>query len=245
MNTQGERIRYVREKILQIDSQEQLADLLRVSRGAVGNWELDKPIGKKNLMALARAAGVAAEWIAEREGDDPRPSGGETTKKTFVNGAGEPVEIPINGVREIDSAAGLGGGQTVPLAYEEDGEHYQTVEAFKAEPWIFPRDFLDSGLKAPASKIIAMRTQGDSMSPTINHGDVVLIDTRRLRVSPPGLYALRDIYGEIIVKRLDIFRSEGRAIVKITSDNPCEPTRDELATEVHLVGRVCGIVKIT
>lgn len=201
--------------------------------------------GRKMTVAwakrLAPVLGVKPQELLFVEGDSTRsdnidrPAGSKEKK----------VQPPKNAIREIDSAAGLGGGQAIPIAYEDGVDDFRAGDAFKAEPWIFPRAFLDSGLKAPASKIIAMATQGDSMSPTINHGDVVLVDTRHLRISPPGIYALRDIYGEIIVKRLDIFRSEGRVIVKITSDNPHELAREEPASEVAIVGRVCGIVKIT
>jgi phage repressor protein C with HTH and peptisase S24 domain len=247
LNRRGDRIRYVREEILGIPAQETLAARLGVSRGAVGNWELDKPISRKNLKLLEQASGVPAAWIDEREGEDPHPRAPRLAQRgPLIDLQGDAIIPPTDGVKEIDAAAGMGGGQHVQFAYEDEGDgNHHPVDAFKPEPWIFPRSFHDSGLKAPASAVIAMATQGDSMAPTIQHGDVVLIDTRHQRISPPGIYALRDIYGEIIVKRLDIFRVDGRVIVKITSDNPHEPTRDEPASEVAIVGRVCGIVKIT
>lgn len=245
LGRQGDRIRYVREEIMRVPSQVLLGEMLGVSRGAVGNWELGKPIGRKNLMSLSKRSGVPAEWIAEREGDDPEPRENAQPPGSLITTQGESI-APTVGFREIDGAAGLGGGQEVPFVYEDEGGgSHRQVDAFKPEPWIFPRSFHDSGLKAPASAVIAIATQGDSMAPTISHGDVVLIDTRHLRVSPPGLYALRDIYGEIIVKRLDIFRAERGVVVKIGSDNPNEPAREEPASEVTIVGRICGIVKIT
>lgn len=239
MKNLSDRIRHVREVVLDL-SQEDFAKLLGVTRGAVGNWELGKPIGRKNIVGIADKSGVRLDWLLTGKGPAP-----EAGNKTFVDPYGETFSVPNQGIKEIDSLAGLGGGQVAPTAYKKDGESLQVADAYKPEAWVFPRSFLDTGLKAPAKELIAIATQGDSMAPTINHGDVVFIDTRHLRISPSGIYALRDIYGEIIVKRLDAFREGDDFQVKITSDNPHEPTRIEPLSEVTIVGRVCGIMKLT
>lgn len=66
----GKRIRYLREKVLKIDSQEKFADLLGVSRGAVGNWELGQGIKTENLRKIAKSR-VSFEWLATGTGKKP------------------------------------------------------------------------------------------------------------------------------------------------------------------------------
>ena len=78
----GKRVRYIRKEILGLRAQEDLAASVSaetgepLSRGAVGNWELGKEIGLKNMRALAKISGVPLEWISDNVGDphEARPS---------------------------------------------------------------------------------------------------------------------------------------------------------------------------
>lgn len=78
----GKRVRYIRKEILGLRAQEDLAARVSaetgepLSRGAVGNWELGKEIGLKNMRALAKISGAPLEWISDNIGDphEARPS---------------------------------------------------------------------------------------------------------------------------------------------------------------------------
>lgn len=187
----------------------------------------------------------AAHLKAKVDASKMRAMSVVTKQDTALDNNGESVRIPTHGIREIDASAGLGGGQEPQIAYRASQEGWQITDAFKPDPWILPPRFIRGGLGAPADKIIAIETQGDSMSPTIGHGDVVFVDTRHTRISPPGLYAIRDIYGEIIVKRLAAFQVDGDPRVQIISDNSHEPPREEPLSEITVVGRVCGMFRLT
>lgn len=159
---------------------------------------------------------------------------------------GQDIETPYlgNGIREIAADGGLGAGQTPQIAYmPEDGE-MKVVDAFRPEAWIFPSRVMRDGFGASADKFIAVATRGDSMHPTISHGSFVFVDTRDTRVKPQELYALRDVYGDIIIKRLDIFKENGEWRVRIQSDNPSTHSREELLDEVSIIGRVKGIFRL-
>jgi phage repressor protein C with HTH and peptisase S24 domain len=229
--------------------------------GASIGWILDNvgeppPQREKPKRRFMSAIASDAEWDRQRQQQQQMQQGGDyhpepdfppefssPEHRGPVDHNGHAVEIPKSGIREIDENAGLGGGQ-VPAYFYRPGEKGQEVtDAIKPEAWLLPSHFLKDRFKAPPEKIVALSTQGDSMSPTIQHGDVVFVDTRHTRISPSGLYALRDIYGEMIIKRLDAYRVGDSYTVKITSDNPHEPTREEPLSEVSIVGRVCGIIK--
>nr|WP_051334348.1 XRE family transcriptional regulator [Bradyrhizobium sp. Ai1a-2] len=72
MNTIGSRIKHLR-KVAKL-TQEELADEIsretrtKITRGAVGNWELNKGIDSKNLVALAKVLNSTVEFIADGEG---------------------------------------------------------------------------------------------------------------------------------------------------------------------------------
>jgi transcriptional regulator with XRE-family HTH domain len=239
MHTLGARIKHVRVVVRNDLSQAAFAEELGVTRGALGNWERNKGIKRENIVAIAEKSGVSLDWLLHGVGPTPGPR-----HESVVGSDGEPRYISNIGIKEFDCFAGLGGGQMPDDSYRKTTNGMSPSDSFKEETWVFPSAFIERGFRSPASKVIAVGAKGESMAPTINHGDVVFIDTNHRRVSPPGLYALRDIYGEIIIKRVDVFRSGDDYTVRITSDNPHEPTRDEPLSEVDIVGRVCGMLKI-
>jgi phage repressor protein C with HTH and peptisase S24 domain len=239
MQTLGARIKHVREIVMNDLSQAAFAEQIGVTRGALGNWERDKGIKRENIVAIAEKSGVSLDWLLHGVGPTPKPR-----HESLVGSDGEPRNVANIGIKEFDCFAGLGGGQMPDGSYRRSINGMSPSDSFKEETWVFPSTFVERGFRSPANKVIAVAAKGESMAPTINHGDVVFIDTNHRRVSPPGLYALRDIYGEIIIKRVDVFRSSDDYTVRITSDNPHEPSRDEPLSEVDIVGRVCGMLKI-
>ncbi|KAF2991133.1 helix-turn-helix domain-containing protein [Methylocystis sp. MJC1] len=222
-------------------SQARLAELAGTTQPQINRLEAAKrKLTKEWAERLAPHLGVKPVELLFGSEDEASPQAtGEV-----VNSDGEKITLPEGAIGEVDSRAGLGGGQHVPEAFEATDEGWRVVDAMKPEPWILPPSFVRSGFRAPISSIIAMTTQGESMAPTINHGDVVFIDTTHQRISPPGLYAMRDIYGEIIVKRLEAFREKGEAMVRIESDNPSHGERFERIADIQIVGRICGMMKL-
>jgi transcriptional regulator with XRE-family HTH domain len=74
MSTLAERVRYVREHVLGL-TQERFALKLKVTRGAVSNWEhgADEGIAPKNLQAIAALAQVSLDWLMNDTGGPPPP----------------------------------------------------------------------------------------------------------------------------------------------------------------------------
>jgi phage repressor protein C with HTH and peptisase S24 domain len=138
-------------------------------------------------------------------------------------------------VQEIDVRAGMGGGG---LVTHEVRRHGDAADPVKAETWSFPSEFMRQELRVPAARLIVIETQGDSMTPTILPGERVLVDTGHQVPSPDGIYALRDRFGAIVVKRLQSHRREAR--ITIISDNPHHPAEEVGLDEIAIVGRVIG-----
>lgn len=93
-----------------------------------------------------------------------------------------------------------------------------------------------------ASNVAAIPVQGDSMEPTISNGDVVFVDTRHRVPSPPGVYALADEFGGVIVKRLEVISrpSDEEVTIRISSDNPRYNDRALTLADIHIIGRYIG-----
>jgi phage repressor protein C with HTH and peptisase S24 domain len=126
-------------------------------------------------------------------------------------------------VPQLAVGASAGAGASV------DGEAVEAGFAFD------PRWLRRLGADTRALSIIAV--EGDSMTPTLNDGDDIMVDSAdaaaRLR---DGIYVLR-MDDALMVKRVARLPVAGRISVK--SDNPLYPSWPDLAADdVILVGRV-------
>ena len=116
-----------------------------------------------------------------------------------------------------------------PGAFDEDRA---------ARPYFaFDPAWLRALTHAPTTKLSLIRVEGDSMAPTLDTGDDILVDLddgpERLR---DGIYVLR-VDEALLVKRLAIHPFGRR--VTVQSDNPAYPDwPDRELTDIHCIGRV-------
>jgi phage repressor protein C with HTH and peptisase S24 domain len=101
----------------------------------------------------------------------------------------------------------------------------------------FDERWLKSLTASTPGKLSIVRVEGDSMSPTLNAGDDVLVDLGdsgdRLR---DGIYVLR-IDDSVVVKRLALNPMGRRATIQ--SDNPAYPDWPDCGLdEINCIGRV-------
>lgn len=167
----GQRIAHVREQILNLDSQERLSEILGLTRGAVGNWELGKGVKTENLAKLAELANVRLDWLAFNKGPKLTSSvqSDEPSNATVLGLVPRsPVKIPLYG-------AAVGG---------EDGE------------FVLNGNHLDDVFAPPSLSGIpqayAVQISGDSMSPRYDDGDTVHVHPKR-RVKK-GDYVIAQIH---------------------------------------------------
>jgi transcriptional regulator with XRE-family HTH domain len=143
-------------------------------------------------------------------------------------------------VPELDARASLVG---CPPARElrKDGRY---ADALKSEAWIFPASFVREQLHSSPSQLLVLDTTGDSMEPTIVSGERVIVDTSHKTPTPDGLYAIRDTFKAIVVKRLQVLRSARPPRVKIISDNANHPSEEAPLGELEIVGKVLCCLKL-
>jgi len=153
----------------------------------------------------------------------------------------EPLGPAAGQVAELDTRAGMGGGGVPAREVRKDGKH---ADPIKSEGWAFPASFVREQLHSTPANLLVLDTTGDSMAPTIASGERVVIDTDHKTPTPDGLYAIRDAFGSIVVKRLQILRSSHPTRVKIISDNPTHPTEEVRLSELEVVGKALCCVKL-
>lgn len=191
-------------------SMEALAKLVDVkSWQTVQQWEKEGGTAPKRirLKHVADALLVTPEWL----------SSGNNGNNISSPSAEKYAQIPRYSVR-----AAAGSGVLV------DHEEIQDTVAFRRD-WL-----VKNGLSAPNLRVIY--AQGDSMSPRIQDGDVLLIDISDREVRDGKAYAIQN--GELRVKRV-FRRFDGQFI--LCSDNDAFP--DEIAPQdaIKIIGRVAWV----
>ena len=129
------------------------------------------------------------------------------------------VQVP-----RYDIRASAGPGALV------DGEHVLDKMAFR-------RDWLRGVLGLQVDRLALLDVDGDSMLPTLTHGDMILVDTRPADGLAPGIHVV-NLDGRLLVKRL---RPLMDGSVEVASDNErygTETVKGDSLNQLRLVGRV-------
>ena len=109
------------------------------------------------------------------------------------------------------------------------------------KPWFgFDEGWLKALTATPADQLSIVRVEGDSMAPTLNAGDDILVDRAdcadRLR---DGIYVLR-VEDSVVVKRIALHPMRRNATVQ--SDNPAYPDWPDCGIdELNCIGRVIWV----
>lgn len=148
----------------------------------------------------------------------------------FFEGRGDAREVP-NGtsppegeslVAVFDVTASAGHGAIV------DAEEHVTNLAFSTQ-------YLREMTSAKGGQLAAIRVKGDSMIPTIQDDDMVVIDLTKKNLDFDGLFVMR--VGEALqIKRIG--RGARRTSVMVIADNSLYPPVDTERTEIDVVGKV-------
>jgi transcriptional regulator with XRE-family HTH domain len=201
-----------------------------------------------HLKPFASSLGYTPEQIllwGRYPGTGPASGSGSHIESSDVlreeTGPDEPIGPALGQVPELDTRAGLGGGGVPAREVRKDGRHTDPV---KSEGWLFPPSFVREQLHASAARLLVLDTTGDSMVPTITSGERVIVDTGHKTPTPDGLYAIRDTFECIVVKRLQLLRSARPTRVRIISDNANHASEEVPLSELEIVGKVLCCLKL-
>ena len=192
-----------------------VADLARavgVSDNAIYKWVSGR--GQPSMMSLvnlSKAAGVSVEWLATGRG---APS-----KAKVEHHVAESAATTSRGSQQIAVERGVPQNQ-------------QIVDYLSFRP-----DWLQRALSLDLRSMALVEVIGDSMSPTANGGDVVLVDVRETRFRHDGIYVLHT-GGDLAVKRL---QRQPDGTLMIRSDNPAYESYAVKPEEVNVMGRALWV----
>lgn len=171
--------------------------------------------GIDRLADVARVLKVEREWLIHGIGE--------------VEGASPFIDNPDDAFVAIAHATprpSMGGGAVVA----EDGDTPGRAYHFR-QSWIRQK------LKANPSQLRIMHVAGDSMVPTLQDGDAVLVDMTRQLPNPPGIFVLDDGMG-LVAKRLEHIPNSDPPAVRVISDNKLYPEYERTDDEIRIIGRI-------
>lgn len=189
-------------------------------RGYNSNWILDghgRPLLDDDQIDVHQEM-ISAVFLDNIDAQRRRQERIRSVAKSLADFRDQVIPVPYYNV-----SASMGGGVT---------NHSERVKEY----WPFSHTWL-ARMGLAEHDLAVIDARGDSMTPTINDGDQLLVDLSRRDLAGDGIYALR-IDGELFAKRLR--RRIDRA-VEVISDNP--NYKPELLTpdsglESEIVGKV-------
>ena len=171
--------------------------------------------GIDRLADVARVLKVDRDWLIHGIG--------------AIEGPSPFVEHPDDAFIAIAHASvrpAMGGGAVVTEDGNTPGRAYH-----------FRHSWIRDKLKASPSQLRMMHVGGDSMVPTLQDGDAVLVDMTRQLPNPPGIFVLDDGMG-LVAKRLEHIPNSDPSSVRVISDNAHYPAYERTAEEIRIIGRI-------
>jgi len=207
MGEVGDRIRELRGEMQQAE----LADKLSIHKNTMANYERGDrfPDVKILLKILEVFPDTNPAWLLTGEG--------------FKNRS-EPVQKGFVMFPRYEIEAGAGPGRNV------QSEQIVDFVSFKEE-WV------QNFLRVPRKDLSLLSVKGDSMNPTLNDGDMILVDLRSDRIDDSAIYVL-EFDDALLVKRIQR-KLDGSVVIK--SDNQLyepEVLQKDRAETLRIVGRV-------
>ena len=101
----------------------------------------------------------------------------------------------------------------------------------------FKKDWLESDLSVDVGDLALITVDGDSMEPTLFHGDLILLDLRENRVSKDGIYVVR-FDGVLMAKRLQRVHNSTLHVISDNQSYRSFSVQHEEMNQLQIVGKV-------
>ena len=196
-----------------------------------------------NPLSTAQKAGLGKDAVRDIvRGKSQRPSN-ETLQRiakvlacTVADLTGERASTPIKTrdrvtIFEVNTYAQSGGPGG-------DGDSGVASDRAVAE-YSFPTAGFRQRFGASPDGVFIDEVRGDSQEPTLMAGQLIMVDTRDRKPSPPGLFLCWDGMG-MVLKRIEFIPNSEPPTLRLLSDNDRYSAYERTVSEVEIYGRVVG-----
>jgi phage repressor protein C with HTH and peptisase S24 domain len=209
----------------------EIADAINTKPQNINNW-IKRGISKVGAMEIGKAFGLSVDWILTGEGTMTTPALQSNINPQFreINDwtystplEGDEIEVPF--YKDFAFACGHGA---VGVAYSNEWHKLR-----------INRRIVDR-IGSNRDMIFATTADGDSMSPTINDGDTIWVDTSKENIKDGKIFVF-EYGGMYMCKRLYRLPNNGLRLVSDNGDEFAEMVitgEERVANEFRLIGWV-------
>ena len=204
-------------------SQAELASMAGVSQGTIGNIEAGIRKNPRELLAIAKALNVEAEWL--KSGKSPRTAEhrGAAIGRRFQLIEDAEGDFGYR-VPHLEVSGSMGDGSFV-------ADHVDVVKQIGVNVDQLRRQ---CSFTSPAN-LNFITGYGNSMEPTFSDGDVLLVDVGIREVNIDGVYVLH-LNGKLYIKTLQ--RRPDGSVLMISDNKKYEPYPIRESDQIEVNGRV-------
>ncbi|PYD48498.1 LexA family transcriptional regulator [Novacetimonas pomaceti] len=221
-----ERSQRLKQAVKDAGGNRQVSERSGIPFGTLNAYLAGREMKVSALISLARACDVPLDWLAEGKGEPQ--AGNAMTSIPLASSSTDAIEVKF-----FDAEPSAGRGH-IPDDWVGSESYY------------VPRSFLSSVLGVYSKKIFFVRIQGDSMKPSLNPGDTILVDYEPENFVE-AVYVIT-IHGLLMVKRLSM---KDPFNISIGSDNPHYQSFQvplnrvgwmgtDMDADMRIIGRVVG-----
>jgi transcriptional regulator with XRE-family HTH domain len=153
----------------------------------------------------------------------------------------QPQTESLSPAEQAPELASRSAADQSKLKKRKEGRH---VDRIKSEAWVFPATFVRAQLQSSPKQLVVIEAEGDAMASTIKSGEKVIVDTSHKTPSPDGLYAIRDSFDNVIIRRLQLLRAAQPSRVKVICDNPKHAAEEVPLSGLEVVGKALCSLKL-
>lgn len=194
----------------------------------------------RSIKSLAPLAGIdEAQWLAVESGEEPLTP---LLAERMASAMGASIMEVMGDQAGPMTSASLGEFHLVPFYGVDVSAGHGAINDHEPQlgTLAFRRDWIHNrGLSA--NKLMAVRVDGDSMAPELNHGDTVLVDRSQSVVLADGLYVLR-LGHALYVKRVQRLPGNRLRVTSLnTAFDPFDIDPRDPPDDVQILGRVVWV----
>lgn len=222
MTTMGDRLKRARENA-GIDTAKDAADAMGIPVPTYTQHESGlRGYPANKARKYAEFYRVSPEWLLYGKGDGPDADAFPERPTTSAERTERSETVSVN---EYDVRLSAGPGAII------EGD------AVAVGTWQFSRRYIVDELRLSPTNLAVVEVQGDSMMPTLQSGDRVLVDHSDRNPAQPGVYAIWDS-NATVVKRIEKIPASDPPKIVLISDNKSHHEYTVDAALVNVIGRV-------
>lgn len=195
-----------------------------------------------NPKTLAERAKVGRSFVYDiLNGKSTNPTSSKLT--AIAEQLGVSVQYLLSGVHQVMSPRHREWSDVVEIPSIEAEPTANGTILVSADtdqkPYYFKNDWVHKRLKSRAEDLRAVYVKSDNMSPTLQEGDMLLVNITLKIPNPPGIFVVFDGAG-LVIKRLEMVNKDN---VRVLSDNHQYTPYERELSEINMVGKVVWLAR--